>query len=51
MPSTPQPMMYSAAAPREYAHPGPPRNATALKIVAPVMKYIASRPNCRSAAT
>ncbi len=43
--------MYIAATPREYAHPGPPRNANALKMEAPVMKYMASTPNRRSAAT
>jgi len=48
---TPKAMMWNAAAPVENARPGAPRNANALKIVAPVTKYISKPPIARSPAT
>ena len=43
--------MWNAAAPVEKARPGAPRNAKALKMVAPVTKYMSTGPMDRSPAT
>ena len=43
--------MWKAPAPVDHARPGAPRNAKALKIVAPVTKYMSTPPMERSPAT